>query len=47
MATLLLILLKGEAIPLWQGMLWMIVAMIVLFAAIGVGAYFFIKALAK
>lgn len=47
MATPLLILLKSEAIPLWQGMLLMVVISIVIFAAIGVGAYFFIKALAK
>lgn len=42
-----ILLLKSEPLPLWQGMLLMVVIMIVTFAAIGVGAYFFIKALAK
>ncbi|HMT08709.1 MAG TPA: hypothetical protein PKA82_11950 [Pyrinomonadaceae bacterium] len=33
--------------PFWQGMLLMIVLMIIIFAGLGVGAYFFIKFLAK
>lgn len=46
-APLLSLLLKSEAMPFWQGMLWMVVFMIITFAVLGVGAYFFVKFIAS
>ena len=43
----LLFLQTSKAMPFWQGMLLLAVLTIVIFAVIGVGAFFFIKFLAK
>lgn len=45
--SLTLLLLKSEPLSMRQGMLLMIVVMIIVFAGLGVGAYFFIRILAS